>query len=64
MKSDAVIWPDDAAPPAIESWVTGLFSTADSKGDEAAKTFSEFFQDDATMMGLTDPIHGRQGSTV
>lgn len=63
MDSDSVIWPDDTAPEGVQTWVSEFFATADTEGEDSARRFAEFFQDDAIMIGMTDPIHGKQGLT-
>ena len=61
MTSDSIKWPDCDVTPALKKWVTEYFATADSRGDEAAERFADFFDEDALMVGLGGPIHGKQG---
>jgi hypothetical protein len=61
MTSDSIKWPDCDITPVLKKWVTEYFATADSRGDEAAERFADFFDEDALMVGLGEPIHGKQG---
>ena len=62
MGSDSVIWPEDAAPDGVKTWISDFFAAADTEGEDSAKEFAKFFHDDAIMSGMTDPIQGKQGS--
>ena len=63
MASQNIVWAEGDVPEAVESWVAGFFAAADTKGDAAAKRFSEFFHDDGVMVGMGPALHGKQGST-
>ena len=60
MANSATIWAD-AIPDHIKTWVTDLFSAADTRGKEATQKFSNSFSEHGTMQGLAGSIHGREG---
>lgn len=63
MDSVKISWAD-GIPDTIRTRVLDFFSSADTKGEEAAKRFSEFFHEKGQMHGMGAPIHSREGTSV
>jgi hypothetical protein len=60
MMSENIVWAENI-PENLKAWVVGFFSAADSKEDEFARKFSDLFAENATMEGMSGPIHGQKG---
>lgn len=63
MDSVKISWAD-GIPDTIRTSLLDFFSSADTKGEEAAKSFSEFFHERAQMHGMGAPIGSREGTTL
>ena len=58
--STAIVWAD-GAPEPVKNWVIEFYSTADSQTGDFAERFADLFDDDATVMGMGEPVHGKRG---
>jgi len=62
MAYDSITWAD-GIPEAVKTWVVGFFSTADTPGDDSAKRFADFFDENAKMEAMGGLLSGRKGAS-